>query len=192
MKLSGRRTIPAPRARVWEALTDPDTLRRTVPGAQSVTRAAPDAFEVAAQVKLGPVSASLRGTLRLEDIDPPHACTLVGEGKGATGFAKGNARVRLSETETGDTLLEYDAESSVGGKIAQIGQRFLDAAAKRMTDEFFAALEAALAPADTAAPAAEPTPAASRFWHAKSRRAKLMGGAAIFVILSLFLYLLAV
>lgn len=192
MKLSGRRTIPAPRARVWEALTDPDILRRTIPGAQSVTLTAPDAFDIAAQVKLGPVAASLRGTLRLEDTDPPRACTLVGEGKGATGFAKGNARVRLTETDPDTTLLEYEAESSVGGKIAQIGQRFLDAAAKRMTDEFFAALEAALAPADADA-ADAPTPApAARFWHAKSRRAKLMGGAAIFVILSLFLYLLAV
>lgn len=137
MEMSGEYRIPAPREDVWAALNDPDVLRQTIPGAESVEKTADDEFEAAAKAKVGPVSARFKGKVKLTDIDPPNGYTISGEGNGgAAGFAKGSAKVTLTEIE-GGTLLSYTVSAQVGGKLAQIGQRFIDSTAARMSEEFF-------------------------------------------------------
>ncbi len=123
MEMSGEYRIPAPREEVWAALNDPEVLRKSIPGAESVNKIADDEFEAVAKAKVGPVSARFKGKVKLTDIDPPNGYTISGEGNGgAAGFAKGSARVTLTEADDG-TLLAYTVNAQVGGKLAQIGQR---------------------------------------------------------------------
>ena len=137
MEMSGEYKIPAPREEVWAALNDPEILRKAIPGAESVEKTAEDEFEAVAKAKVGPVSARFKGKVKLTDIDPPNGYTISGEGSGgAAGFAKGSAKVRLTEAE-GGTLLSYTVSAQVGGKLAQIGQRFIDSTAARMSEDFF-------------------------------------------------------
>ena len=187
MKFSGSRLIPATRAQVWEALNDPEILQRIVPGAQSIERIGADSFHVASKMKIGPVAASFRGELLLSDVVPAHSCTISGEGKGVAGFAKGSAQLRLQDAENGHTLLTYSAQSAVGGKLAQIGQRFLDATATRMTEEFFTGLSESLT-TDGAKPPAD----AKTGKHPATWTSRLIFTGAVLVILSLFAYLIAV
>ncbi|PKQ08474.1 MAG: carbon monoxide dehydrogenase [Alphaproteobacteria bacterium HGW-Alphaproteobacteria-12] len=138
MEMSGEYKIPAPREDVWAALNDPDVLRQSIPGAESVDKISDDEFEAVAKAKVGPVSARFKGKVKLTDIDPPNGYTISGEGTGgAAGFAKGSAKVSLTETDDGGTLLSYSVTAQVGGKLAQIGQRFIDSTASRMSEEFF-------------------------------------------------------
>lgn len=137
MEMSGEYRIPAPREEVWAALNDPEILRQAIPGAESVEKTADDEFQAVAKAKVGPVSARFKGKVKLTDIDPPNGYTISGEGNGgAAGFAKGSAKVSLTEIEEG-TLLSYTVTAQVGGKLAQIGQRFIDSTAARMSEEFF-------------------------------------------------------
>ena len=189
MKFSGSRLIPASRAQVWEALNDPQILQRIVPGAQSIERVGDDAFQVASKMKIGPVSASFQGSLLLSDVVPARSCTISGEGKGVAGFAKGSAQLRLQDAENGHTLLTYSAQSAVGGKLAQVGQRFLDATATRMTEEFFTGLSESLAPS---AAVSKPNSVAGSGKHPVPWTSKLIFAGAVLVILSLFVYLIAV
>lgn len=138
MEMSGEYKIPAPREDVWAALNDPDVLRQSIPGAESVDKISDDEFAAVAKAKVGPVSARFKGKVKLTDIDPPNGYTISGEGSGgAAGFAKGSAKVSLTETDDGGTLLSYSVTAQVGGKLAQIGQRFIDSTAARMSEEFF-------------------------------------------------------
>jgi len=141
MKMSGEREIHASRATVWAALMDPDVLKDCVPGAQEVTGSAEDGFEAVVTQKVGPVKATFKGKVTFSDMVEPERLTLTGEGKGgAAGFARGSADVKLTETENG-TLLNYEVEARVGGKLAQLGSRIVDGFAKKMADAFFARLE---------------------------------------------------
>ncbi|MDO8840242.1 MAG: carbon monoxide dehydrogenase subunit G [Parvibaculum sp.] len=138
MELSGEYKIPATREAVWAALNDADVLLKSIPGAESVEKTADDEFEAVAKAKVGPVSARFKGKVKLTDIDPPNGYTISGEGNGgAAGFAKGSAKVSLSDAEGGGTILAYSVSAQVGGKLAQIGQRFIDSTAARMAEEFF-------------------------------------------------------
>lgn len=137
MDMNGEYRIPALQQAVWDALNDPDILREAIPGCETLNKLSDTEMEAAATAKVGPVKAKFKGKINLSDIDAPNSYTLTGEGKGgAAGFAKGSAKVSLS-TEGDDTLLRYDVQATVGGKLAQIGQRLIDAAAKKMSDEFF-------------------------------------------------------
>lgn len=137
MEMSGEYRIPAPREEVWAALNDPEVLQKSIPGAESVNKISDDEFEAVAKAKVGPVSARFKGKVKLTDIDPPNGYTITGEGNGgAAGFAKGSAKVSLTEAD-GGTLLAYTVNAQVGGKLAQIGQRFIDSTASRMSQEFF-------------------------------------------------------
>mgnify|MGYP000302755027 CR=1 FL=1 len=157
MEMSGEYRIPAPREEVWAALNDPEVLRKSIPGEESVNKIADDEFEAVAKAKVGPVSARFKGKVKLTDIDPPNGYTISGEGNGgAAGFAKGSARVTLTEADDG-TLLAYTVNAQVGGKLAQIGGRLVDATAKQMADQFFTAFAEKLG--GGSAPAAEPAPA---------------------------------
>lgn len=144
MEMSGEYRIPASRETVWTALNDAQVLRSTIPGAESVDKIADDEFEAVARAKVGPVSARFKGKVKLSDIDPPNGYTITGEGNGgAAGFAKGSAEVRLAD-DNGVTVLTYKVNAQIGGKLAQIGQRFIDSTASKLADEFFGNFSAAL------------------------------------------------
>ena len=167
MEMTGERRIPASRQAVWEALNDPEALKLAIPGCESVTRTAPDAFEAKVAVKLGPMAAKFGGKVKLENLNPPASYTISGEGSGgAMGFAKGGADVALEEVGPAETLLKYNVKAQVGGKIAQLGARLIDSTAKQMADQFFDKFAANLTPAPVAAPvvaeaAMAPPPAAA-------------------------------
>jgi carbon monoxide dehydrogenase subunit G len=140
MEMSGEYRIPAPRERVWAALNDPEILKDCIPGCQALEKLSDTEMTAKVQAKVGPVKATFTGNVTLSNIDPPNGYTITGEGKGGVaGFAKGGADVKLSE-EGDDTVLRYTARAQVGGKLAQIGARLVDATAKQMADEFFGAL----------------------------------------------------
>ena len=138
MEMTGERRIPAPRQQVWDALNDPEVLRASIPGCESVEREGEDRFKARVAVKIGPMSAKFAGKVKLENIDAPAGYTISGEGSGgAMGFAKGGADVKLAETGPAETLLNYNVKAQVGGKIAQLGARLVDSTAKQMADQFF-------------------------------------------------------
>lgn len=137
MEMNDFRMINAPRDRVWVALNDPAVLKQCVIGCDSLERQEDGSLDAAMSVRVGPVSAKFKGKIRLQDVKPPESYTLMFEGNGgAAGFAKGSAQVTLTP-ESGQTKLSYSASSQIGGKLAQVGSRLIDAAAKKIADDFF-------------------------------------------------------
>lgn len=157
MKLSDEIRIEAPRARVYEALNDPEILRRAIPGCQALERTSPTELTATVAARIGPVKATFQGRVTLSELNPPESYVISGEGKGgAAGFAKGRAKVQLTEDGQA-TRLRYDVDADVGGKLAQVGQRLIEGSSKKLAGEFFSAFRAAVAaPEPTAAPAAAP------------------------------------
>jgi uncharacterized protein len=154
MTMSGEATLPVDRAKAWAMLNDPEVLKACIPGCQALEKTSDTSFVATVKVKIGPVGATFKGAVHLSDLDPPNGYTIGGEGEGGiAGFAKGGAKVRLADIEAapGSTLLKYDVEANVGGKIAQLGSRLIDGAAKKMADQFFAGFAAAAAGAPSAA-----------------------------------------
>jgi carbon monoxide dehydrogenase subunit G len=148
MDMTGERRIAAPREKVWAALNDPEVLKAAIPGCESLERVGENELKATAAVKIGPIAARFNGRVNLLDLDPPQSYRLVGEGQGGVaGFAKGGANVRLAEDGPGATVLAYTVQAQVGGKIAQLGARLIDATAKQMADAFFDRFAAQLAPA---------------------------------------------
>jgi carbon monoxide dehydrogenase subunit G len=142
MDFKGKYTIPASPEVVWAALHEPEMLAAAIPGCEGVEKLSDTEFKARATIKVGPVKARFEGKVQLEELPPPsgvvYAMALKGEGQGgAAGFARGESQVRLSVDGAG-TLLEYDAKATIGGRLAQVGQRLIDGAAKAIADEFFA------------------------------------------------------
>lgn len=151
MDMTGERRIPAPRQRVWEALNDPEVLRTAIPGCQKLEKVSPTEFRATAAVRIGPISANFTGKVDLTDLDPPNGYRIQGQGQGgAAGFANGAANVRLSD-DGPFTLLSYSVSAQVGGKMAQLGARLIDASAKQMADAFFDRFTAEVAAPETPA-----------------------------------------
>ncbi len=139
MKLVGQVLIPASQKIVWDALNDKDVLAKCIPGCDQIEQISPTELRATVKAKIGPVSASFKGQVTLSELDPPNSYRISGEGSGgAAGFAKGGASVTLA-TEGDQCRLSYEVDASIGGKLAQIGQRLVDGAAKKMADEFFTA-----------------------------------------------------
>ena len=137
MDMSGEYVILAPRQAVWEALNDPNILKQCIPGCDSISKISNTEFEAKVTSKIGPVRAKFAGKVTLSEIDPPNGYTISGEGSGgAAGFAKGGAKISLSDEPEG-TKLSYLVEATVGGKLAQIGSRLIDSTAKKMANDFF-------------------------------------------------------
>ena len=158
MELTGDRLIAAPLPATWAALNDPDILKECISGCESLERTEPDTFMAVVAVKVGPVSARFKGRLQMSNVQAPTSYTINFDGQGGpAGFGKGSADVNLSQEE-GGTRLRYVARAQVGGKMAQIGSRLIDAAASKVAEDFFTAFETRLRPAETppggAAPAA--------------------------------------
>ncbi len=137
MDMTGEYIIAAPRAKVWSALNDPEILKQCIPGCQEMLKTSDTQFAAKVQARVGPVSASFSGKVTLSDLDPPNGYRIIGEGTGgAAGFAKGGATVHLADEGAG-TKLNYKVEAQIGGKLAQIGSRLIDGAARKMADDFF-------------------------------------------------------
>lgn len=163
MDMTGERLIAAPRQVVWDALNDPVTLKASIPGCETLEKTAENQMKATAAIKLGPISARFNGAVTLSDIDAPNSYTISGEGQGGVaGFAKGGAKVFLTDA-TGGTLLKYEVNAQVGGKLAQLGARLIDATAKQMAEQFFTKFSSEvgkLVPAGVAPVASAPVVAA--------------------------------
>jgi carbon monoxide dehydrogenase subunit G len=161
MDMTGERRIPAPRQVVWDALNDVAVLKASIPGCETLEKTAETQMKATAAIKLGPISAKFSGNVQLSDIDPPNSYTIGGEGQGGVaGFAKGGAKVFLTD-DGADTLLRYEVNAQVGGKLAQLGARLIDATAKQMADAFFDRFSAhvrAMVPAEPEATVSPPPP----------------------------------
>jgi hypothetical protein len=144
MQLTDTREIRAQPEVVWAAILDPGVLKECIPGCERLTGSAAEGFEAVVKQKVGPVSATFTGLVHLSDIVEGRSLKISGEGKGGVaGFAKGGATVRF-EAAAGVTRLTYEAEASVGGKIAQLGSRIIDSFARKLADEFFTRFQAAV------------------------------------------------
>lgn len=187
MDMSGSQRIAAPREAVWKALNDPEILRQCIPGCEEVQKVSDTEFTAKVVAKVGPVSAKFAGKVTMSDLDPPNGYTITGEGSGgAAGFGKGGATVTL--VPDGDaTLLSYTAKAQVGGKLAQIGSRLVDATARKMADDFFTRFTAVVgapepAPEAVAEPAAEAEAVPRRVVIAEEPAAERSGAPAATVI----------
>ncbi len=141
MNLSDELTIPVPRSRVYEALQDPEILRRCIPGCEELTKVSDSELEAKVALKIGPIKARFNGAVELVNLNPPQSYTIQGEGKGGiAGFAKGGADVKLEEDGEGGTLLSYVAKADVGGKMAQLGSRLIVSTSKKLAGQFFSNL----------------------------------------------------
>lgn len=162
MDMSGEKRINAPRTVVWAALNDADALKAAIPGCESVEKKSDTEFAAKVALAIGPVKAKFAGEVTLTDLDPPNGYKLTGQGSGGVaGFGKGEAKVSLRD-DGGATIISYEVHASVGGKLAQVGQRLIDSTAKKLADQFFekftahvesAHVESAGGPAPAAAPA---------------------------------------
>src|SRR3954468_24211143 len=146
MTMSGEQQLTAPREKVWAALINPEVLKPCIPGCETLDVTGENEFSAVATNKIGPVKARFKGKVRLTDLDPPNSYKISGEGDGGiAGFAKGGATVALSDKD-GGTLLTYNVEAQIGGKLAQLGQRLINSAAKKTADDFFLKFAEAVAP----------------------------------------------
>ena len=187
MDMTGDRILPVPRQAVWDALNDPATLQACIPGCRSLEPSGDNGFRATAAVKIGPISAQFAGEVRLLDLVPPVSYRIEGSGLGgAAGFARGGATVILTE-EASETRLAYTVHAEVGGKLAQLGARLIDATAKQMSGQFFdrlalevATRQAAAAPTHPAAPSqAQPAAAPASFDFLRAQPKELLGYPAI-------------
>ena len=169
MELVGEQWVAAPPQRVWQGLNDPEVLRASIPGCQSLEKEADNRFAAVAEVRIGPIGARFKGAVTLSDLDPPHGYTIAGSGNGGiAGTARGGAKVRLDE-ENGGTRVRYVVDAEVGGRMAQLGGPIIDATAKQLAGKFFDRFGeivggvpvAQPAAAAAAAPLAEPAAAAA-------------------------------
>jgi uncharacterized protein len=152
MEITGEYRIPAGQQRVWDALNDPAVLKSCIAGCQQLERIADNEFSAIVATKVGPITATFRGSVNLLELDAPNGYTLVGQGQGgAAGFARMKARVGL-KPEAGDTVLSYAAQAEIGGKLASVGSRLVQSVARKNADDFFSAFARQLGGGATARP----------------------------------------
>jgi carbon monoxide dehydrogenase subunit G len=138
MEMSGQSTLNASREAVWTALNDPEILRQAIPGCETLEHASDNEFAATVVLKVGPIKAKFLGRVTLSEIRPPEGYTITGQGQGGVaGFAEGGATVRLEAVDAAHTILHYNVQAKVGGKIAQLGARLIDSTAKKLTGQFF-------------------------------------------------------
>jgi uncharacterized protein len=149
MEMLGNRALAASPQQVWDALNDPAVLKACIPGCDKFEATEPNQYAVGTQLKIGPVAAKFSGKVQVSDIEPPNSYVIAFEGQGgAAGFGKGSSKVSLSPLAllggASGTQLSYTVNATVGGKIAQLGQRLIDGASKLVADDFFKRFEASL------------------------------------------------
>lgn len=196
MEMTGEQLVPASQQDTWQALNDPEILKACVPGCEAIEQAAENEYRVAMVARVGPVNAKFKGKLSLSDLDPPNAYSIAFEGQGgAAGFGKGSARVTLAAQGDG-TRLAYAVKASVGGKLAQIGSRLVDAAARKIADDFFKAFNAKVASLHGVAPAEpheeahpEPVPRDADMPTLSNLSVGLVAAAALVIVIVLLFVL---
>ena len=146
MKLSGSYQIKLEKQKVWEALNNPEILKKAIPGCEEFIKKSDTEFSATAKNKIGPFNASFTGDIELKNIDAPNSYKIIGSGNSPVGFASGEADVKLEDINNGETNLIYTVEANVGGKIAQVGSRLIDMTAKKMADIFFGKFSDLIAP----------------------------------------------
>ena len=140
MQMQDSQRIPASKQKVWAALNDPEVLKKCIPGCQSLEMNSPTEMTATVVFKVGPVKATFGGKVTLSDLDPPNSYRISGEGTGGVaGFAKGGASVKLEAESADVTILHYEVDAQIGGKLAQLGGRLIDSTSKKLAGEFFAA-----------------------------------------------------
>jgi hypothetical protein len=144
MQLQGKYVFDGPREEVWEIVRDPEILATALPGTQSLQQVSENEYAGKMHVRIGPVSGVFAGKIVVSDEVPPESYTLAVEGRGAPGFANGTGHVRLLEQDDGRTLMQYEGEMQVGGRIAGVGQRLIDTASKSMISQGLESLNSAL------------------------------------------------
>jgi carbon monoxide dehydrogenase subunit G len=153
MKISGSQVIQAPREAVWKGLNDPKVLQQSIPGCESIEASSPTQMSAKVVLKIGPVKAAFRGAVTLSDIKAPESYRISGKGEGGfAGFASGGATVKLTANSPSETLMEYDVDAQVGGKIAALGSRLIDSTAGSLADQFFTKFASLIKKAPAAAP----------------------------------------
>lgn len=158
--ITGEYLVPAQQRRVWEALNDPQVLQASIAGCQQLEKVSDTEFNAIVTTRVGPISATFRGSVNLSDLDAPNGYTLTGRGQGgAAGFAKMTSRVQL-QPQGEQTLLRYTAQAEIGGKLASVGSRLVQAVAKKNADDFFAAFTRQLGGEPAAVPVTAAGPAA--------------------------------
>jgi carbon monoxide dehydrogenase subunit G len=151
MEMTGEQQIPVSQEKTWQALNDVDVLKACIPGCESIAQSGENEYDVVLTAKVGPVSARFKGKLKLSDISPPQSYNLAFEGQGGVaGFARGSAQVNLTPEGDNSTRLGYAVKANVGGKLAQIGSRLIDGAAKKLAEQFFSAFNKHVTAADAA------------------------------------------
>ena len=146
MNMTGEVQLPASRETVWAMLNEPAVLKSCIPGCESLDKDSDNEFRAIATIKIGPVKARWKGKVRFSNLDPPNSYWISGEGEGGVaGFAKGGAKVSLANKD-GGTLLSYNVEAQIGGKLAQLGQRLINSVAKKTADDFFENFATAVRP----------------------------------------------
>jgi len=181
MELQGERTIPASQARTWAALNDPEILKGCISGCESLERTGDDTLQAIVAVRVGPVSARFKGNLQLANVNAPVSYTMNFDGQGGVaGFGKGSADVELVEVGPKQTTLKYLAKAQVGGKLAQVGSRLIDAAASKIAEDFFIAFESKLREEAGLEPVEVPEPENKLLWLAASLLVLAAAAYAIF------------
>jgi uncharacterized protein len=151
MQMNDSQRIPASKEKVWAALNDPAVLKQCIPGCQSLEMSSPTEMTATVVFKVGPVKATFGGKVMLSDLDPPNSYRITGEGSGGiAGFAKGGATVTLTAESADVTILQYDVDAQIGGKLAQLGGRLIDSTARKLAAEFFTAFGNAVVAAQAA------------------------------------------
>ena len=148
MKLTGSFEIKLDKNSVWNALNNPEILKKCIPGCEEFKKKSDISFTATATNKIGPFNASFTGDIELQDLNPPDSYKIIGKGNSPVGIASGEALVQLEENN-GITKLTYNVQANVGGKIAQIGSRLIDMTAKKMADIFFGRFSELLSPPET-------------------------------------------
>jgi carbon monoxide dehydrogenase subunit G len=136
MEMSGDQWVPLGRDEVWKALNDPHVLQECIPGCESVEQKSDTEFAATVTAKVGQIKSRFKGDMNLSDLDPPSSYKLNFQGQGAAGFTKGSASVNLVDESEG-TRIQYNADANIGGKLARVGARLIDGAARKMANEFF-------------------------------------------------------
>jgi carbon monoxide dehydrogenase subunit G len=168
MQITDSQRIPASREAVWAALNDPAVLKQCIPGCEDLQMTSPTEMTATVVLRIGPVKATFGGKVTLSDLDPPNGYRITGEGSGGVaGFAKGGAVVRLEAEGPDATLLHYDVDVQIGGKLAQLGGRLIESTTKKLSGDFFTAFGAVVAEAPQPAAGAAQTEEGKRGWFSR-------------------------
>ena len=192
MKLSGSYQIKLEKQKVWEALNNPEILKKAIPGCEEFIKKSDTEFTATAKNKIGPFNASFTGDIELKNIDAPNSYKIIGSGNSPVGFASGEADVKLEDINNGETNLIYTVEANVGGKIAQVGSRLIDMTAKKMADIFFGKFSDLIAPSSEALVSDAPEEKISTSENVKSNKISkkiiLYSLVALIIIVILYNY----